>query len=173
MVSDPNHYHHLIENMKNAPTKEEYLNLKKKFDDLISTQHESKRNSLKSFINLWHERAFRWVLAYKNQTCDIPKSSLAEAAHAKMKSAGRKNLSLAASAIADIEDAAMLEGQWQRRQDGGKSRGTGPTGKVFDFDCVYEEMCPLNYAFSRKPSILHLGFSYSRLISFSHFFFQI
>ena len=138
-VTDVDRYYNLINEMKHALTKEAYLEKKSAFDDLINEQPESRRNSLVCFLRFWNERTFRWVPAYRKHSCGIPKSSLAEAAHAKMKSAGRKNLSLAASAIEDIEDAAMLEALWRRRLNGGKSTGTGPTG-IQNYSIWYQNL---------------------------------
>ena len=45
-----------------------------------------------------------------------------------MKAAGRKNLSLVDTAYVDIESSSIFEGKWQRREEGEKSFGSGPSG---------------------------------------------
>ena len=55
-------------------------------------------------------------------------SSLAESAHASMKAAGDKNLSLVDAAFADITDSVRLEARFQNQQSGEIARGAGPSG---------------------------------------------
>ena len=129
-VTDTDRYYQLIDDMKNSSTELRYLSKKEEFDTFIKTiKSASCRKSLDAFINFWNERNFRWVLAYRKQSnCGIPRNSLAEAAHAKMKSGGRKNLSLVDAAYADTEASACFEACWQKRKDGERSTGNGPTG---------------------------------------------
>ena len=45
-----------------------------------------------------------------------------------MKAAGRQNLSLVDAAYVDIESSSFFEGKWQRREEGEKRFGSGPSG---------------------------------------------
>ena len=94
----------------------------------ISCQPKHGIKKLEAALVFWHERNYRWSAPFKRDIPDIPKSSLAEAAHAKMKSGGRKNMSLVDAAYADIEAAAFFEASWRRRKEGERSHGRGPTG---------------------------------------------
>ena len=130
-VVDKDRYYRLLNGMRDASTELIYLSNKEEFDNLIETVTSApSQKSLLAFIRYWDERKFRWALAYRMQsTCDIPRNSLAEDAHAKMKSGGRKNLSLVDAAYEDTQASACFEARWQKRKDGEKSTGRGPTGK--------------------------------------------
>ena len=121
-----------MDGMKNAPTEISYLQAKGKLEQMIQTVvNVEDQNSLKRFLKFWEERKCRWVQAFRRQSnCGIPRNSLAESAHAKMKAGGRKNLSLVDAAHADIEACVMFEAKWQQRMDGERSTGTGPTGMM-------------------------------------------
>ena len=94
----------------------------------ISCQQSHGKKKLERALAFWHERRFRWAAPFRKSTCAVPRSSLAEAAHAKMKSGGRRNMSLVDAAYVDLEASACFEAAWRKRRDGGKSNGKGPTG---------------------------------------------
>ena len=140
-ASDVTSYHKLIDGMKNAPTDIGYIAKKDEFDALVqSSPNEKNLKSLENFIKFWDERKFRWAMAYrKHSVSDIPRNSLAESAHAKMKSGGRRNLSLVDAAHTDIEESATFEAKWQKRMDGEKSSGTGPRGIHYSFIFILQK----------------------------------
>ena len=117
--------------MRDAGTELIYLTNKDEFVKLVETlKSPQSKKSLHDFLKFWDERKFRWVLVYRNQsTSYIPRNSMAEAAHAKMKAGGRKNLSLVDAAYEDTQASACFEARWQKRKDGERSTGRGPTGK--------------------------------------------
>ena len=53
---------------------------------------------------------------------------MAKAAHASMKEAGKKNLSLVDAVFAGLMDSALVEAKWQNRENGERCTGTGPSG---------------------------------------------
>ena len=109
---DRNHYSTLCFDMQNAPTRELYESISNELKTLISSQDERCHRSLNSALSFWDKCKCRWALSYRAATHRIPLSSLAEAAHASMKAAGEKNLSLSDAAYADITDSVRLEAKF-------------------------------------------------------------
>ena len=126
---DRSEYFNITKDLKESPTKGEYETNKIKLEVLIEKQgYDEAKKKLSSALNWWHDRRPRWALAFKTTTHNIPLSSLAEAAHASMKSAGQKNLSLVQALQADVTDSIRLEARWLNRQTGESSTGAGPSG---------------------------------------------
>ena len=95
--------------MKDSTTEKEYVQSKRLLEILIGNQGESNCKKLTSALKFWHDRRSRWALAFKTTSHNIPLSSLAESAHASMKSAGQKNLSLVDAVHADVTSSARVE----------------------------------------------------------------
>lgn len=79
-VNDTAQYYSLINAMKYATTTLQYEEKKEALEEFFELQPMSGRKKLESFLAFWHERNFRSVAAYRlHSSCDIPRSSLAEA----------------------------------------------------------------------------------------------
>ena len=123
-------YFELTKDMKNATTEWDYGRFKTLIEVLIEKQpNVDAKKKLSTALSWWHCRRPRWALAFKTATLNIPLSSLAEAAHASMKSAGEKNLSLVKAVQADVTDSLRLKARWKNRLLGERSTGSGPTGQ--------------------------------------------
>ena len=123
---DRNQYSTSCFDMQKAPIRELYGSIANQL--LISSQDEKCQRSLNSALSFWDKCKCRWALSYRAATHRIPRSSLAEAAHASMKAAGEKNLSLSDAAYADITASVRLEAKFVNRELGVPSPGTGPSG---------------------------------------------
>ena len=117
----------LINAMKNSVTEDGYYQEKTRLSNLISKQPESCRKPLTDMINFWDNVKYRWVTAFKFNTHQVSRSSLAEAAQASMKAGGEKNVSLVDAAYYDIGESARFEAKWQNRMNGESSVGRGPS----------------------------------------------
>ena len=114
--------------LRDAVTVEGYTKIKKDMEVLIEKQPGDSRGPLTNALKFWDESRKRWATAYKSALHAIPRSSLAEVAHASTTAAGDKGLSLVDSVFADIVDSARLQAKWENRSADEKSTGKGPSG---------------------------------------------
>ena len=151
--ADRKDYYTYISDMKKSTTEKEYEQSKKLLEMLIKSQSEKNRHKLASALSFWHERRCRWALAFKTTAHNIPRSSLAESAHASMKAGNQKNLSLVDAVYADVTDSARLEAIWSNRKDGEKCSGSGPTGHDLSLRSEIRQVAKASYLIDHERSI--------------------
>ena len=71
-------------------------------------------------------------MAFKTNTHNVSRSSLAEAAQASIKAGGEKNISFVDAAYCNIADSARFEAKWENQVNGKQSVGRGPPPLVLD-----------------------------------------
>ena len=156
----------LVDVLKNSVMEDEYSWEQTRLTNLISKQPEFCQKSLTDMLKFLDNREYRWIRAFRSNTHNISRSSLAKMTLVSTKAGREKNVSLLDAAYCNIVESARFEVKWQIPMNGEQSFRCWPSPLIFDEKNELRQIARASQ-FLRETNEIEDGYGYEILLSSS------